>query len=108
MTMIKEITTTEPDTFFREYTSQDAVLKYSKATAGFGISYLLDHDYKDVYLDALRHLSASVGSEGIRMLEFGCGAGMNQLHLISVLRRHGFKIETAIGTDFSPVLVQDA
>lgn len=108
MTTTKEITTSENDTFFREYTSQDAILKYSKATAGFGISYLLDHDYKDVYLDALRHLSASVGADGIRMLEFGCGAGMNLLHLISILRRHGFKVETAIGTDFSPVLIEAA
>ena len=99
---------TETDTFFREYTSRDAILKYTKATAGFGISYLLDHDYKAVYLDALRHLSAPAGPHGIRMLEFGCGGGMNLLHLMSVLGRHGFKIESAIGTDFSPVLIEAA
>lgn len=34
------------DVFFREYTSQDAIAKYTRATAGFGISYLLDHYYK--------------------------------------------------------------
>ena len=50
-------TSMETDAFFLEYTSQDAILKYTKATAGFGISYLLDHDYKAVYLDALRHLA---------------------------------------------------
>ena len=108
--MISSITnnSAETDTFFREYTSQDAILKYTKATAGFGISYLLDHDYKAVYLDALRHLSAPAGPHGIRMLEFGCGGGMNLLHLMSVLGRHGFKIESAIGTDFSPVLIEAA
>lgn len=100
--------TSENDSFFREYTSQDAILKYTKATAGFGISYLLDHDYKAVYLDALRHLSVPTGFHGIRMLEFGCGGGMNLLHLVSVLGRHGFKVETAIGTDFSPVLIEAA
>ena len=108
--MISSITnnSAETDTFFREYTSQDAILKYTKATAGFGISYLLDHDYKAVYLDALRHLSVPAGPHGIRMLEFGCGGGMNLLHLMSVLGRHGFKIESAIGTDFSPVLIEAA
>ena len=83
-------------------------MKYTKATAGFGISYLLDHDYKTVYLDALRHLSVPSRLPEIHMLEFGCGGGMNLLHLVSVLGRHGFKIESAIGTDFSPVLIEAA
>lgn len=101
-------TSLDTDAFLLEYTSQDAILKYTKATAGFGISYLLDHDYKAVYLDALRQLSAPTGLSGIRMLEFGCGGGMNLLHLVSVLRRKGFKIERAIGADFSPVLIEAA
>lgn len=108
MTMNKQITTSENDSFFREYTSHDAILKYTKATAGFGISYLLDHDYKTVYLDALRHLTAPTGPEGLRMLEFGCGGGMNLVHLVSILGKHGFKVESAIGTDFSPVLIEAA
>jgi SAM-dependent methyltransferase len=110
MNMISSITnnSAEKDTFFREYTSRDAILKYTKATAGFGISYLLDHDYKAIYLDALRHLSVPAGPNGFRMLEFGCGGGMNLLHLMSVLGRHGFKIDSAIGTDFSPVLIEAA
>ena len=33
---------------------------------------------------------------------------MNLLHLVSVLGRYGFKVETAIGTDFSPVLIEAA
>jgi SAM-dependent methyltransferase len=79
----------EADAFFREYTSQDAILKYTKATAGFGISYLLDHDYKTVYLEALHRLPQQVRQDGIRILEFGCGGGMNLLHLLSVLSRDG-------------------
>jgi len=99
---------TEADPFFREYTSRDAILKYTRATAGFGISYLLDHDYKQVYLDALARLPQQVRQDGIRMLEFGCGGGMNLLHLASVLSRDGFNIDSAIGTDFSPVLIEAA
>ena len=33
---------------------------------------------------------------------------MNLLHLVSVLSRNGYKIESAIGTDFSPVLIEAA
>jgi SAM-dependent methyltransferase len=108
MTSTPTNATVETDAFFREYTSQDAILKYTKATAGFGISYLLDHDYKRVYLEAINLLPQQLRQNGIRMLEFGCGGGMNLLHLVSVLGRHGFKVESAIGTDFSPVLIEAA
>jgi SAM-dependent methyltransferase len=106
MAVIMEMNSlTKADPFFREYTSQDAIMKYTRATAGFGISYLLDHDYKQIYLEAIRRLPQNATQDGIRMLEFGCGGGMNLLHLVSVLSRDGFNIDSAIGTDFSPVLV---
>src|SRR5437588_2950384 len=98
----------QTDTFFNEYTSQDAIRKYTRATAGFGISHLLERDYKDVYMDAIELLPAEVERQGIRMLEFGCGGGMNLLHLISVFNRAGVRIATAIGMDFSPVLLEAA
>jgi len=98
----------QTDTFFQEYTSQDAIVKYTRATAGYGISYLLDHDYKKVYLEALSGLSPAVRQAGIRMLEFGCGGGMNLVHLISVLKREGIRVERAFGSDFSPVLIEAA
>jgi SAM-dependent methyltransferase len=100
--------TTAADPFLREYTSSDAVLKYTKGTAGFGISYLLDHDYCHIYLEAIMRLPQEVRQGAIRMLEFGCGGGMNLLHLISVLSRDGYNIDSAIGTDFSPVLIEAA
>lgn len=99
---------TDSGAFFREYTSHDAILKYSRATAGCGISYLLEHDYKDVYLEALRLLPAGILERGIRILEFGCGAGMNLVHLLSLLGRQGIRVNSAVGTDFSPVLIETA
>ena len=104
MTKPMKTTTENDDAFFREYTAQDAIVKYTKATAGVGISYLLDHHYKDVYLKALTTLPSETRNSAIRMLEFGCGAGMNLIHLISVLGKEGIRIEKAVGTDFSPVL----
>lgn len=96
------------EAFFEEYTSHDAILKYTKATAGTGISYLLDHDYKNIYMAALAKLPAEVKQRGIRMLEFGCGGGMNLVHLVSILSKEGIKIKKAVGTDFSPVLIEAA
>ena len=75
--------------YFKEYTSPEAISKYTRATAGYGISYLLDHDYKEVYLRALDLLSDQAKKRGLRILEFGCGGGMNLLHLMSVLSRAG-------------------
>ena len=100
--------TTMDEAFFTEYTSHGAILKYTKATAGHGISYLLDHDYKDVYLGALATLPAGGKQRGIRILEFGCGGGMNLVQLVSVLKREGVKVEQAVGADFSPVLIEAA
>jgi SAM-dependent methyltransferase len=94
--------------FFRQYTSQNAIAKFTKATAGFGITYLLDHVYKSVYMRALDLLPQQTREGGIRMLEFGCGAGMHLLHLVSVLSRKGINVASAIGTDFSPVLIEAA
>jgi SAM-dependent methyltransferase len=101
-------TDTQTEAFFQEYTSQGAILKYTRATAGFGIGHLLDHDYKEVYMDAIKRLPQAVKNSGIRILEFGCGGGMNLVHLISVLNRKGIHVERAVGTDFSPVLIDAA
>jgi SAM-dependent methyltransferase len=99
---------TEAEAFFREYTSQAAIAKYSRATAGCGISYLLDHDYKEIYVEAVRLLPVEIQQEGLRVLEFGCGAGMNLLHLVSLLTHQGMRVASAVGTDFSPVLIETA
>jgi SAM-dependent methyltransferase len=96
------------ESFFQEYTSGDALVKYTRRTAGFGINYLLDHDYKAVYLDALNRLPPHVLAKGIRVLEFGCGGGMNLIRLLMVLRDAGVRVEKAIGADFSPVLIDAA
>ena len=98
----------EDDVFFREYSSRDAILKYTRATAGFGISHLLENDYKKVYLRALDQLAPEVRRQPLSVLEFGCGAGMNLVNLMSFYGRQKMEIARAIGTDFSPVLIDAA
>ena len=99
---------TRADVFFREYTSHGEISKYTKATAGCGINYLLEHDYKMVYLNALNFLPRQTRERGIRILEFGCGGGMNLLHLISILNSEGIRVANALGTDFSPAMIETA
>jgi len=94
--------------FLDQYTSANEISKYTRTTAGSGINYLLDHDYKAIYLEALGLVFRQTRQCGIRILEFGCGGGMNLLNLISVLRSKGIQVTQAIGTDFSPAMVAAA
>lgn len=94
--------------FLDEYDSQDAVRKYSTGTAGFGINYLLHHDYARVYVNAVESYLQTSPARPIRLLEFGCGGGMNIISMVSLLTEKGIPVERAYGTDFSPTLVQTA
>jgi SAM-dependent methyltransferase len=94
--------------FFEEYVSEDAVCKYTTNTAGFGINYLLRHDYANVYLSAVNSYLRTSPQRPLRLLEFGCGGGMNIIALVSLLQREGIPVEFAYGTDFSPRLVESA
>jgi SAM-dependent methyltransferase len=98
----------ETNAFLEQYTSENEISKYTRATAGSGINYLLDHDYKAVYLEGVGLLPQQTRQRGIRILEFGCGGGMNLLNLISVLSSKGIHIAQAVGTDFSPAMVEAA
>ena len=95
--------------FLEEYRSEESVRKYSNETAGNGISYLLNHEYAEIYLDVLENcIPKSRRQQGIRLWEFGCGAGMNLLHLVSLMQRHGIAVDCAYGTDFSETLIEAA
>jgi 2-polyprenyl-3-methyl-5-hydroxy-6-metoxy-1,4-benzoquinol methylase len=95
--------------FLEEYSSEESIRRYTKETAGHGISYLLDHDYGKIYLDVLeKYIPKSRMEKGIRLWEFGCGGGMNLLHLVSVMERRGIALDCAYGTDFSETLIEAA
>jgi hypothetical protein len=95
--------------FLEEYSSVDSLRKYSKETAGHGISYLLEHDYGDIYFGVIQNqIPKSRVQKGIRLWEFGCGAGMNLIYLVAALERRGMPVELAVGTDFSGALIDTA
>jgi SAM-dependent methyltransferase len=95
--------------FLEQYSSEGAIRKYTRNTAGHGISYLLDHEYGKLYLELIeKYVPKSVLKTGIRLWEFGCGGGMNLLHLVSLLEQHGIPLDFACGTDFSEPLIAAA
>jgi SAM-dependent methyltransferase len=94
--------------FLEEYGSEDAVRKYTSETAGYGISFLLQHDYANVYLNAVNSYLRTSPQRPLRVLEFGCGGGMNIITLVSLLEQRGIPVECAYGTDFSDRLVESA
>ena len=94
--------------FLEEYGSEDAVRKYTSGTAGFGITYLLRNDYARVYLSAVDSYLRTSPPRPLRLLEFGCGGGMNIISLVSLLEKNRVPVECAYGTDFSPRLVRSA
>jgi len=91
-----------------EYSSEDAVRKYTKSTAGCGIGHLLEHEYGEIYMRALREYLSAPMSDGIRLLEFGCGGGMNLIHLVSIVKRAKIRVQAAYGTDLSERLIEAA
>jgi len=91
-----------------EYSTEDAVRKYTTATAGYGINYLLRNDYAEIYLKAVDSYLRTSPPRSLRLLEFGCGAGMNIIGLVSLLEQKGIPVECAYGTDFSPRLLEAA
>jgi SAM-dependent methyltransferase len=95
--------------FLKEYSAQETILRYMKKTAGHGIGYLLEHDYTDIYLEVVdKYIPKAKTGKGLRLLEFGCGAGMDLLHLVSVLERRGMVVDFGCGTDFSEGLIESA
>jgi SAM-dependent methyltransferase len=96
------------DKFLDEYVSEQAVRKYTSETAGYGISYLLRHDYARIYLKAVNSWLRRPNGRPLRLLEFGCGAGMNITQLVTLLEEKQIPVEVAYGTDFSPRLVEAA
>lgn len=93
--------------YLDEYSSNDAILKYSTKSAGHGINYLIEHVYGPIYDDAIG-ISRRGSAAPLRMLEFGCGAGMNLMALVSRCEANNIPVEIAYGTDFSTVLIDSA
>jgi hypothetical protein len=57
--------------FLQEYNSENSIRRYLRETAGYRISYLLEHDYGSLYLDIIeKHVLKSKTQKGVRLWEW--------------------------------------
>jgi SAM-dependent methyltransferase len=97
------------DVYMQEYTRDDIIAKYISETAGAGIAYILQHVYAPVYLRAIRELiAARPKGHKFRVLEYGCGGGMNLIRIAELFRTEGALLDRAIGVDFSAPMIEAA
>jgi SAM-dependent methyltransferase len=100
---------TQNNVYLDEYSRQDNIARYTSNNAGAGIAYLLEHVYGALYASVIEKLIAQPPrSRGFRILEYGCGGGMNLMRIVALLQEHGATVETAYGTDFSPAMIEAA
>ena len=97
------------DVFLDEYSRDDVIAKYLNDTAGAGIAHALHHVYGPVYQRVVKGLMAQrPRGHAFRVLEYGCGGGMNLLKILDILRAERASIGRGIGADFSPRMVEAA
>jgi SAM-dependent methyltransferase len=97
------------DVFLDEYSREEVIAKYLRNTAGAGIDYALAHVYAPVYSAIVkRSIAQNPRHHGFRVLEYGCGGGMNLFKVLDLFREQGAKIDAGVGVDFSPPMIEAA
>jgi SAM-dependent methyltransferase len=95
--------------YLEEYSADKAVRRYVSDTAGLGIAYLLEHVYGRIYEEQIDKLVAQNGDKiAFRILEYGCGGGMNLIWIVRRLLNRGLTLDFACGTDFCPKMIDAA
>lgn len=93
---------------FAEYQHPDTIRRYRPRSAGEGINYLLRESYGPLLLDSLKTALAEAGLTRLRILEFGCGAGMAIQHVAQTIAEEGIELDLAVGADFAPAMIEAA
>jgi SAM-dependent methyltransferase len=92
---------------YREYADAETIGRYRRSSAGEGIDYLLRTTYRAIFLESALAVVPE-RDRGLRLLEFGCGAGMALHQLAEDLHRENVPVELAVGTDLVPEMIQAA
>lgn len=106
---MSDLQTDAVDIFLDEYSQNDVIAKYLSKTAGAGIAHVLSEVYAPIYLTVVKALIAQRPKQHkFRILEYGCGGGMNLFKLIELFEQQGAHIETGFGADFSAPMIEAA
>jgi SAM-dependent methyltransferase len=97
------------DVYLKEYESGETVRKYLAETAGHGIAYVLESIYGPLYRGILDDLTGQgLAKSGFRVIEYGCGGGMNLLWIVRQILDRKLPLDLACGTDFASPMVEAA
>jgi SAM-dependent methyltransferase len=103
---VEDSEVTEEERYLQEYSTSESVQKYVSETAGDGIEYLLESRYIPMYLEQIADLKHHPSaSSGFRIVEFGCGGGMNLIHLVNRMAELHIPIDVAYGSDFAEPMI---
>jgi SAM-dependent methyltransferase len=92
---------------YREYADPETIGRYRRLTAGEGINYLLRTTYRAIFLESARAVLAERDGD-LRLLEFGCGAGMALHQLAEDLHGENVPVELGVGADLVPEMIEAA
>ena len=99
----------ETDVYLAEYSQPTIIARYLSRTAAPAATYLVRAVYSPIYQEIVQTLvSRNPEHHGFRILEYGCGGGMNLLQLIRLFQAQGAQLADVIGTDFSPAMIEAA
>ena len=99
----------DTNVYLEEYTAEENVKRYLSDSAGSGIAYLLNNVYGPIYETQISKVVAQHGDKiAFRVLEYGCGGGMNLIWIVKRLFQRQLKLDFACGTDFSPKMTEAA
>jgi SAM-dependent methyltransferase len=92
-----------------EYSQPTVIARYLSDTGVPAFTYLVRTVYTSIYQEIVKTLvSHNPERHGFRILEYGCGGGMNLVQLIRLFQAQGAQLTEAIGTDFSPPMIDAA
>lgn len=107
--MSRVIDTARAEVYLAEYSQPRVIAFYLPGTAATGIGNIVKNVYRPIYQKIIKTiLSQRPNQYEFRILEYGCGGGMNLLELIDLIHAEGAHVASAIGTDFSAPMLEAA
>lgn len=106
---MSKATIAEKDIYLDEYTRGDIIDRYIAKSAGAGIAYVLEKIYGPIYTRCIKELiDQAPRNHKFRIMEYGCGGGMNLIKLAELVRGEAVLLEKVYGTDFSAPMIEAA
>jgi SAM-dependent methyltransferase len=107
--MSRPIDSAMANVYLAEYTQPKVIARYLPRTVAPCNRHTVRNVYRPIYQKIVKTiLSQRPEQYELRILEYGCGGGMNLLELVDLIHAQGAHVASAIGTDFSVPMLEAA